>query len=408
MWSPQHIASLILKYLKEELSDSERNELSRWRAESPANEQRFRELTSPGQLKELMRDYYSVKEHAWKQLMGKIPELAEVNRKNRVWQKLMIAATLFIAISLVAALFIYRMPKGIRSIRAHQVLADIPAGTSQAVLFVSGGAKVLLDSIHPVNLHDLGLDAQINAGDGRITYSPGVHEQVKYDKLVTPRAGQYQLELADGSRVWLNASSSIRFPETFNGPERIVEMTGEAYFEIRKNVASPFKVIVRDGEAGSGRTEVKVLGTHFNVNAYSEEEYLCATLLEGSIELSTSKDSTDSIQAGKKNQGIMLMPGQQARVNRQSHSISIKNDLEADDAIAWKNGRTLFKNASVPEIMRMISRWYDVDIVYQGTPPQKNITGGISRNASLGELSKVLTLNGVQFTIEGKKIIVKP
>jgi ferric-dicitrate binding protein FerR (iron transport regulator) len=208
--------------------------------------------------------------------------------------------------------------------------------------------------------------------------------------VFTGRGNQDQLELSDGTIVWLNAASSIRFPISFAGSERKVEITGEAYFEVAKDAKRPFRVMVQSAQ---GSSEVEVLGTHFNINAYDDEEAVKTTLLEGAIKLSR-KQATQ-----------LLKPGQQARYDAQS-ALSVNAGVDVEKVVAWKNVSFVFDHQDIRSIMRQISRWYDVDIVYQGVPTNETFSGIVSRKSDVWKVLKIMQANGVHFSIEGRKIIV--
>jgi ferric-dicitrate binding protein FerR (iron transport regulator) len=196
------------------------------------------------------------------------------------------------------------------------------------------------------------------------------------------------LELPDGTKVWLNSSSSLTYPVIFKGKERGVELTGEAYFEVAKNAASPFFVKT------SSQT-IKVLGTHFNINSYQDEKSVKTTLLEGSVEV--TGNGTRQITS--------LKPGQQA-VNS-AGNIKIISDADIDEAVAWKNGKFLFRNTDLQTVMRQLSRWYDVEVTYQGVVAAKHYRGRISRNVPVSQVFEILKTSGVNFIINGRTIIVK-
>jgi ferric-dicitrate binding protein FerR (iron transport regulator) len=196
------------------------------------------------------------------------------------------------------------------------------------------------------------------------------------------------VELPDGTKVWLNSSSSLTYPVSFTGKERRVELTGEAYFEVAKNASSPFFVKT------SGQT-VKVLGTHFNINSYEDERSVKTTLLEGSVVIINN--------AGK--QTANLKPGQQS-VNKAA-SFDIIDNADIDEAIAWKNGKFLFRNTDLQTVMRQLSRWYDVDVEYQGAIAMRHYRGKISRNVPVSQVFEILKTSGINFIINGRTIIVK-
>jgi ferric-dicitrate binding protein FerR (iron transport regulator) len=206
--------------------------------------------------------------------------------------------------------------------------------------------------------------------------------------MSTPRGGQYALKLPDGTQVWLNSASSITYPTAFTGNERTVSITGEAYFEVMNDKSKPFHVMVND-------MDVLVLGTHFNINSYQEERAVRTTLLEGSVKISQGAST-----------GVILTPGQQAKVEQQQ--IKVINGADLEQVMAWKNGLFNFNKLSLEEIIRQLSRWYDVDVVYQGTIAPKKFGGEIERDLNLLEVLDVLKEAGVHFSIEGKRLIVMP
>jgi len=204
--------------------------------------------------------------------------------------------------------------------------------------------------------------------------------------MTTPKGGQYHITLSDNTEVWLNASSSIRFPASFAGSTRNVEITGEVYFGVAKNPAKPFLVAVND-------MTVEVLGTHFNIMAYADEASVNTTLLEGAVKV-WSKDASG-----------VLHPGEQSVFNRSQHSISI-GKADTEKAIAWKNGLLLFKRDDIKTIMRQLSRWYDVDINFIGAAPTRLYSGSISKYVNVSEVLKILELGGIKFKTEGNRITV--
>ncbi|XHR97035.1 FecR family protein [Mucilaginibacter sp. UC70_90] len=215
------------------------------------------------------------------------------------------------------------------------------------------------------------------------------HEGVpQINTITTPRGGQYQVILEDGTKVQLNAASSIKFPEYFTGANREIELNGEAYFEVAKDKAHPFIV-----KANS--TRVQVLGTHFNINAYSDNPDITTTLLEGSVKMSKGAVA------------VMLLPGQQGAVNQNSSSIKVSRaDVEAN--MAWTKGFFVFHDQSIVTIMKQVSRWYDVDIEYQDIQVQENEFGGtISKYKDIEELLDNIKLTGsIHYKIEGRRVII--
>jgi transmembrane sensor len=223
--------------------------------------------------------------------------------------------------------------------------------------------------------------------------------------LATPKGGQYQLVLPDGSKVWLNAASSIRYPVAFTGNERNVELTGEAYFEVAKNPAMPFKVII-PSSTKAGRSMIEVLGTHFNVSAYNDEDATKTTLLEGKVRIVSGEWAAGNGRSTGKKQEALLQPGQQALLFTSGQLKKI-DDADVELAMAWKNGFTAFKSADIKSIMRQVARWYNVEVVYEGTIPQRSFTGGVSRDARLSELLHLLEVSKVNFRMEGNRLVVR-
>jgi len=215
--------------------------------------------------------------------------------------------------------------------------------------------------------------------------------EVLYNTLATPRGGQYQLMLPDGSKVWLNAASSIRYPTAFVGKTRQVDITGEAYFEIAKDANRPFTV--RVGSPAGTKGAVRVLGTQFNVNAYSDEPVVRTTLLEGAVKV--MKDAASAV----------LAPGEQALLD-QTGEVRLARDADLEQVMAWKNGQFVLKEADIRTVMRQIERWYDVEVVFEDDIRDKFYVD-MSRNTNLSNVFRILESTGlVHFRIDGKKIIV--
>ena len=269
--------------------------------------------------------------------------------------------------------------------------SDILPGGNKAVLTLADGSTIILDSVQNGTLSNQGNIKVIKLDDGQLAYDKSgvsASPQLLYNTISTPKGGQYQLTLSDGSKVWLNAASSLRFPASFSGKERKVELTGEGYFEVAHNTNMPFNVRVND-------MEVQVLGTHFNINAYEDETSVKTTLLEGSVKVSEG------------NKNVIIRPGQQVWDVKGNNELLVKKDVDIESVIAWKNGYFYFENATIKEIMRQLSRWYNVDVVYDGQPPAGHYRGKPSRHLHLQEIIKVIELSGVKISVNNKTIIVK-
>ena len=272
---------------------------------------------------------------------------------------------------------------------AEKAVRNIHPGTNKAVLTLSDGSSIVLDSAHLGTVAGQGNAniTQINTAtlSYRANGGKGKGEGVVYNTLSAPRGGQYRLILCDGTQVWLNASSSIHFPTTFNDKERKVSISGEAYFEVAKNADMPFVVSTKD-------IEVHVLGTHFNIKAYDDEKYIITTLLEGSVKISKGSLSK------------MLVPGQQSRIGN-AGGISIV-EADRDEVMAWKNGWFQFNACGIEEVMRQISRWYDVDVVYEGKIPTGHFSGLVSRKNDIAQVLEIIQTGNARFRMEGKKVVV--
>lgn len=266
---------------------------------------------------------------------------------------------------------------------------DRAPGRNVAVLTLADGSSITLDSAHNGLLAQQGATSVTKSADGALAYQPakGAGTVAVYNTLTTPRGGQYRLLLPDGSQVWLNAASSISYPTAFTGSERSVTITGEAYFEIAANAAMPFRVHVNTPQ---GQKDIRVLGTHFNVKAYSDETTVTTTLLEGSVGLGNT----------------VLKPGEQGQW-RADGTMQVDPHANIEEAVAWKNGMFHFEGADVTEVMRQLSRWYDVDVIFRGKVPDAKFEGEIPRNSNLTEVFKILQLSNVHFTVEDKKVIVE-
>ncbi|TZF81550.1 FecR family protein [Pedobacter sp. BS3] len=290
---------------------------------------------------------------------------------------------------------------------------DIAPGGNKAILTLADGRKISLTDVKDGELAQQSGIRVTKTADGQLVYHVADASSavpLAYNTLSTPQGGQYQVVLPDGTRVWLNAASSLTYPTTFSGNERLVTLTGEGYFEVAKAPLIPQRGkqhALSSRLAGRGEAwvpfivmaegqRVEVLGTHFNINAYPDEEVIKTTLLEGSVKVS-KPNSAALLDAG-----VKLHPGQQAVLSQVSPTaITVNNDINIEEAVAWKNGYFMFINEPVQSIMRKISRWYNVEIVYQDNLKDKALWGTVSRFKNVSEVLKMLELTGVvHFKIE--------
>ncbi len=284
---------------------------------------------------------------------------------------------------------------------------DIAPGSSKAVLTLADGRTIALNGAQNGVLTQQGNTAISKDGEQLIYKgAAGINPKVVYNTLATPRGGQYRLVLPDGSRVWLNAASSIRYPTAFTGEQRMVEITGEVYLEIaslpspdRKRPKWPFRVMINTTRQNSHRGVIDVLGTHFNINAYDDEPDINTTLLEGSIKITAT-----SLSPGAPAFARQLAPGQEARLDK-TGGIKVQA-AHTEEAVAWKEGLFLLNKTDIGAVLRQLARWYDVEIVYNTAIPKGRITGDIPRNMPLSDALKVMQLSGVHLILEGNKIIV--
>jgi len=304
----------------------------------------------------------------------------------------MAAAAVFVTFTSV---YIYQANQNkFESANQYKVASIVP-GRSKAILTLSNGSKIILaDSKNGEITNQSG--TIITKKDSQLVYQKSgssAADKYAYNAVETPKGGQYQLVLPDGTKVWLNAASSLRYPLAFQGNERKVELTGEAYFEVAKDKTRPFKV-------HSNNQVVEVLGTHFNINVYSNEPFVKTTLLEGSVKVTNSSTNAQTI----------IRPGEQSIIQKTGNSAIKVKDVDIDEAVAWKNGYFMFNSEQLESVLRKISRWYDVDIQYQNEELKHQLfSGTLSKYLSVSQvLKKLELLQSVHFKTEGRKIIVTP
>lgn len=329
-------------------------------------------------------------------------DLLLVKKPSRIiplWLRYSVAATVLLVLSVTAYFFIAKEGRGAGFVAFKK---DIAPGDNRAVLTLANGRTIILDTAGQGTLAHEGGAVIRKTRNGQVVYdlsAASADFNTGYNTISTPKGGQYEVVLPDGSHVWLNASSSIRFPATFTEKERRVEITGEAYFEVAKllktkNLRSaasqgervPF-IVEAEGQ------KVEVLGTHFNINAYKNEEAIRTTLLEGSVKVSKAKEA------------VLINPGEQAQVNP-GGTISVV-PANTESAVAWKNGMFSYKREDLRSVMRQIERWYDVDVQYEGKIPRTLFTGKVHRNVSLSQALEIISYLDVRFEIDGRTVIVK-
>lgn len=342
---------------------------------------------SPEELRE--RLYRTVYE---KEGIGKRRQIRFLRRVSAV------AASVLLIVSFSFYLYFSHSQTEHGSLKESAHSANILPGGNRAVLTLADGSSIILDSAKNGVLVNQGNISIRKSKEGQLIYQvssrvkKAVGESLLFNTITTPRGGQYQVDLPDGTRVWLNAASMLKFPAVFSSKERRVELQGEAYFEVAsaagKGKRLPFIVV-------SGQQQVSVLGTHFNINAYDDEEVMKTTLLEGAVRVS---------QTGIKKSEI-LRPGEQARVGKDIKVAPVDTEQE----MAWKRGYFIFDNESVQSIMRKISRWYDVDVEYKGNIQHRKYAGTIQRSENISEVLRIMELTkSIHFRIEERRVIVMP
>lgn len=266
----------------------------------------------------------------------------------------------------------------------------IVPGSNKATLLLANGNTITLNEEHDGTLAQQGNTQVIKLNTGQLAFQSGngkdAGNMAALNTLSTPRGGQYQITLADGTIVWMNAASKLIFPTSFSGKDRIVKLIGEAYFEIAPNEHQPFILNVND-------MQIKVLGTHFNVKAYDDEPIVKTTLLQGMVKVAANDKE------------VLLKPGQQAKMNN-SGDMNVVS-VNVDDVVAWKNGTFSFNDVTIEEVMRQIARWYDVEIIYPEGSPKGLFRGEIDKASDITTVLKILEVSGVRFNVEGRKILVR-
>lgn len=319
-------------------------------------------------------------------------ETSAIPEKGRLYpfRKWAAAAAIVALFSILAVYFLRSTNTGINTQQLASDPSIIEAGKDGAVLTLVDGSTVVLDSMGN-GLVTTQNGTKVLLRNGQLIYDGNDVEIpiVGYNSMSTPKGRQFKLVLPDGTRVWLNAASSIRYPVVFSEDDRKVEITGEAYFEVARDVKKPFIVSTHDG------TEVEVLGTQFNINSYDNEESINTTLLEGSVRVTN------------KHRKIVLTPGQQAQSS--NAGLTLKKNVNVAQVMAWKNGQFDFNNASLREVMRQLERWYNIEVEYAPGVKNYEFVGKMDRGLSLQEVLKGLELSEVRFEITSeRKIIVKP
>lgn len=367
----RELKSLYSRYLKGECTTQEKEIMEEVIREMesqdfPIDQDRFDQIAEP-RLQHLLDDIQQYEERLFRK-----------PRRLRLWWATAAASIVIIA---TVAFLLNRNDDTTPQQQTETQLTDVDPGSNKAILTLASGKKIDLNGAAAGKIAQQAGAQIMKSGSGEVTYAPQStsEETAVTNNIATPRAGQYTLTLSDGTKVMLNAASSITFPCSFKGSSnRMVEITGECYFEVAHNARQPF--IVR-----TGSQRIEVLGTHFNVNAYADEVAITTTLVEGKVKVSSEKGAQT------------LQPGHMA-INR--NGVISSKAVDAQQAVAWTTGWVYFQQGDLRALMRQISRWYDVDIRYEGELPSSAFdVAAVSRNWSLSKLTNLLTKIGVQTKI---------
>lgn len=382
------IARLIAKEIAGELSPEEKSELQQWQDEHPSGADLYARILDPDNKYARDRVIQSIdNDTSWEKVKGHIiPSPRRKSRKLLWWSGAAAVIIVFIAISLLA-------PRSDKTLPTNTSVAEIQAGSSKAILITSEGKQISLSQQTSQQMLDLG-DGTVAINNGNSveykTKADSIKNKQSIHTIQIPKGGEYELILPDGTHVWLNSDSELTFPTQFAATKREVQLSGEAYFAVTKNAASPF--IVKT----NGNIEVKVLGTEFNVSAYPDASVVETTLCEGSVNVSDKK------------QNVTLTPSHQAVYERKSGSLTTRK-VDIRLYTTWKEGLFVFENKPLEEIMTTLSRWYNINVFYANPTVKKyHFTGDLER---YGDFRKTLGMieksTSIQFKVNGNNIIVE-
>lgn len=404
----EDITTILARY--PEITSAEDDILKEWINQSIVNQKIFEDLTSPDELLDMVRRFEQIetgKRKRWQRVLDDVnTKSGSAGSRKKIfwlqkWQTYAAAASVIIIVSLL--IYIWQAKKtGITTTSAPTVakVNDVNPGKYKARLTLADGTEIILDSMTNKVLAQQGGIRIINK-DGRLVYEKtGNQNEVLYNTLSTSKGETYVTELSDGTKVWLNSQSSIRYPVEFNGDVRKVEITGEAYFEVAPSFAAlpGGQKRKRHFVVSFNGTEVEVLGTHFNINSYADEPVMKTTLLEGKVKVRSTATNEETI----------LQPGEQAQLNRETQALNKTKDVDVDAEVAWRFGMFQFNDADLKTVMRQLERWYDVEVEYSGKVPEREFVGVIPRSLKLSKVLSLLQKQNVHFKIDGKKIIVTP
>ncbi|MBV8251906.1 MAG: FecR domain-containing protein [Chitinophaga sp.] len=377
------VKDLLQKFLDGTITETESEALFAWLKENPAENNPEVEQVLEKNYQRAFEEQPALTPAAGNRILHRLLDstAAPVMPIRRRW--LPYAAAAAILLLATTATLIIRHPKKVTPM-AVNITKSVKPG-NHAYLTLADGKQIQLDSAYGNIVQHQGLEVDNNKGE--LDYK-GKAGNVELHTLSTPKGGQYRLMLPDGTAVWLNAESSITFPTAFNGKFREVKMTGEVYFDVKQAANHPFMVTIND------KTTVEVLGTAFNVNAYTDEPTIRTTLIQGSVRMIHDKASN------------VLQPGQQGVISHDQLNVNSNVDIEM--VVAWKEGLFRFDRTPVDIVLRQLSRWYDVDVVYEKNVPSILFSGEIKRDLDLNQALTVLSTMGVHYKIDGRKLVIMP
>jgi len=381
-------------YISGSLTEIETAELNGWADLSVENRKVMEDLANEEYIAAGIRNHQAYNTEAALLSIKKDGGAEKVRPYYTLFKYISVAASLF----LLCFVGLYFYWNKVDAPSVSNARNTINTGGNNAILTLASGETIVLNGVKNGRVAVQGNAVVNKTKEGQLVYVPGedVPDAIPYNTITTPRGGEYKLILSDGSRVWLNAASSIRYPTVFTGDKRAVEITGEVYLEVAKMKNRPFIV-------SSKGQQVEVLGTHFNINAYSDEPLTKTTLLEGSVKVSVLQAGMLSA-AQQARHSVLLSPNQQALRSGQELKVTKAN---IEEVVAWKNGYFRFNNDDIHSVMRKLSRWYDFEFVFDGSLPNEGYNGTISRYKNINQVLVMLEYsNAVHFKIEGRRVTV--
>jgi transmembrane sensor len=377
----QHFLILLDKYINRQTTQEEQGLL----------EEYYKRLDALSELELSDQEESKFQQSMLQQIQTRIateeePIQPKLKRSYKIWY---MAASILLLLAVGSYFYEAKTPAPVVQ-NANLKTNDISPGSNKAVLTLSNGKKIVLSDANNGVLTNQGSTKIVKKANGELAYqveNKDSNPQTLFNTITIPRGGQYEVILPDGTTVLLNAASSLTYPTQFNGKQRTVELKGEAYFEVAKRKAMPFVVKTSD-------IEIKVLGTHFNISAYQDDPAITTTLLEGSVSINKGNVTT------------LLKPGQQGIARSDLSTVAVQ-DADVEQVMGWTKGSFVFADLSIKEVMKIASRWYDIDVEYQGNVQSKKFGGTTSRYKNITELLEYMKITGgVNYKIEGRRVIL--